>query len=303
MFFFYGKAIYSGGMRTAEKSGWTFPATGTTIDDNAACRKTNPVASAVHFPDMPSPLLPGYPFMNLTSPTQTGTLLRRYKRFLADVRLADGTTLTVHCPNSGAMLGCSTPGSPVLISRSANPRRKYPWTLEMVRENHTWIGVNTALTNTLVREAIDNRTIDDFGEIDAIVPEIRVSQQSRLDFLLRAAGRNIYLEVKNCSLAKNGVALFPDAVTARGTRHLLELEKLLAEGQRAALIFCVQRADAKRFRPAAAIDPVYAETLARVHSRGLTVLAYQAEVRPRTVRIAGKLPVFTGWDSNDPEAA
>ena len=102
---------------------------------------------------------------------------------------------------------------------------------------------------------------------------------------------DIFVEVKNCSLARDGVALFPDAVTARGTRHLLELEKLMAEGQRAALIFCVQRADAERFRPAAAIDPVYAETLARVHGRGLTVLAYQAEVRPGTVRIARKIPV------------
>jgi sugar fermentation stimulation protein A len=241
--------------------------------------------------------------MNLTSPTQTGTLLRRYKRFLADIRLADGTTLTVHCPNSGAMLGCSSPGSPVLVSRSANPRRKYSWTLEMVRENNTWIGVNTALTNALVREALANRTIADFGKIDAIVPEVRVSPQSRLDFLLRAAGRDIYLEVKNCSLAREGVALFPDAVTARGTRHLLELEKLLTEGRRAAVIFCVQRADAERFRPAAAIDPLYAETLARAYDRGLTVLAYQAEVRPGTVRIVRKLPLATGWNRREPGAA
>lgn len=237
--------------------------------------------------------------MNLTAHTQTGTLLRRYKRFLADVRLEDGTSLTVHCPNSGAMLGCSTPGSPVLISRAANVHRKYSWTLEMVRENNTWIGVNTALTNALVREAIDNRTIADFGEIDAIVPEVRVSKESRLDFLLRAAGGDIFVEVKNCSLVRDGMALFPDAVTARGTRHLLELEKLMTKGRRAALIFCVQRADAERFRPAAAIDPVYAKTLARVHGRGLIVLAYQAEVRPGTVRIVRKIPVFTGWHNNE----
>ena len=240
--------------------------------------------------------------MNLTAPTQTGTLLRRYKRFLADVRLEDGSVLTVHCPNSGAMLGCSTPGSPVVISRSANVHRKYLWTLEMVRENNTWIGVNTSLTNRLVREALENGVIDEFGVIDTIVPEVRVSQQSRLDFLVQAAGRGIYLEVKNCSLARNGVALFPDAVTARGTRHLLELEKLLAEGRRAALIFCVQRADAERLEPAAAIDPVYAETLARVHGRGVTVLAYQAEVRPGAVRIIRKIPAYTGWNSNEPGA-
>jgi sugar fermentation stimulation protein A len=238
--------------------------------------------------------------MKLTVPTQTATLLRRYKRFLADVRLEDGSVLTVHCPNSGSMLGCSTPGSQVLISRSANPRRKYSWTLEMVRENNTWIGVNTALTNSLVREAIENRTIDDFGEIETIIPEVRVSEKSRLDFRLRAGGQDIYVEVKNCSLAKNGAAMFPDAVTARGTRHLLELESLLAQRQQAALIFCVQREDAKRFTPAADIDPLYAETLARVHGRGLTVLACQAEVGPEAIRIARKIPVVIGRTSKKP---
>ncbi|RJX20018.1 MAG: DNA/RNA nuclease SfsA [Desulfobulbus sp.] len=238
--------------------------------------------------------------MKLTSPSRTGILLRRYKRFLADVRLEDGTLLTVHCPNSGSMLGCSTPGSTVCISRSENPRRKYPWTLEMVRENNTWIGVNTARTNILVREALENRTIVEFGDIDEIVPEIRVSERSRLDFLLRTADRNIYMEVKNCSLAMDGVAMFPDAVTARGTRHLQELERLLAAGHEAALIFCVQRMDAERFAPAAGIDPIYARTLARVHDQGLTVLACRATVGPQEIRIIGKIPLDTRWHGNKP---
>jgi sugar fermentation stimulation protein A len=189
------------------------------------------------------------------------------------------------------MLGCSTPGSEVILSRAANPRRKYAWTLEMVRESDTWIGVNTARTNNLVREGLENGAIADFGAIRAIRAEVRVSAKSRLDFLLRGGDRDVYVEVKNCSLVQDGVALFPDAVTARGTRHLLELEELLARGQQAALLFCVQREDAGCFAPAAAIDPLYAETLARVRGRGLTVLAYQAAVTPGEIRITRKIPV------------
>lgn len=230
--------------------------------------------------------------VNLPEPRRSGILLQRYKRFLADIRLADGSVLTAHCPNSGSMKGCSTPGSPVIVSRSGNDKRKYPWTLEMVRANGVWVGVNTSLTNRLVREALENRVINDFGPIDSITREIRVSAESRLDFLVRAGGRGIYIEVKNCSLAANDVALFPDAVTARGVRHLRELDRLRLQGHRAALIFCVQRADVRRFLPAAAIDPVYAETLRDLYRKGLTVLAYRADVQPGQIEITEKIPVF-----------
>lgn len=169
----------------------------------------------------------------------------------------------------------------------------------MVRADGVWVGVNTSRTNRLVREALENRVIDDFGPIDAITGEVRVSAASRLDFLVRAGGRNIYLEVKNCSLAEDGSALFPDAVTARGARHLLELDRLRRLGHRAALIFCVQRADVRRFMPAAAIDPLYAATLRDLHRDGLTVLAYRAEVQPEYIEITKKLPVFAD-ESNMP---
>jgi sugar fermentation stimulation protein A len=230
--------------------------------------------------------------VNTAEPSRSGILLQRYKRFQADIRLGDNSVLTVHCPNSGSMKGCSTPGSAVVVSRSGNSRRKYPWTLEMVRAENVWVGVNTSLTNKLVREALEKRVINDFGPIDSIRGEVRVSAASRLDFLIRAGGRNIYLEVKNCSLAENGVALFPDAVTARGVRHLLELDRLRRSGHQAALIFCVQRADVLRFMPAAAIDPVYAETLRAVYENGLTVLAYRAEVQPGRIDITEQIPVF-----------
>jgi len=199
--------------------------------------------------------------------------------------------LTVHCPNSGSMLGCSEPGSPVLISRSDNPARKYPHTLEMVRTGSVWVGVNTSLTNILVREALEKAIVKEFGYVDSIVQEVKTSANTRLDFVLEQKGKLIYLEVKNCSLAVEGAAMFPDARTVRGTKHLLELASLKRQGNMAAVFFCVQRGDADYFRPAQHIDPIYAETLAKVAAEGVMVLAYQADVSPKGITIARKLPV------------
>ncbi|MCI5142599.1 MAG: DNA/RNA nuclease SfsA [Candidatus Electrothrix sp. ATG1] len=222
---------------------------------------------------------------------QHGALLRRYKRFLADVALADGTELTVHCPNSGAMRGCSAPGSPVILSKSANPKRKYAWTLEMVQENGVWIGVNTGITNKLVHEAFKNGVIDAFGPIISVQPEVKVSDKSRLDFLLQTEGGPVYVEVKNCSLVEEGRAMFPDAVTARGTKHLHELSQLIDQKTRAAVLFCVQRADGQCFAPARHIDSVYAETLAEVQKQGVELLAFRAEVNPEEVRIVSAMEI------------
>lgn len=219
-----------------------------------------------------------------------GTLIKRYQRFLADVQLPGGQALTVHCPNSGSMRGCSTPGSPVVISRADNPKRKYAWSLEMVKEEGVWIGIHTGRTNHLVQEALQLGIIDDFGTISAIVPEVKVSDKSRLDFRLDTAQGMIYLEVKNCSLAEQGVALFPDAVTSRGTKHLHELVQLAAAGFGTAVLFCIQRSDAQRCRAAAHIDPLYAETVRWAASQGVRFLAYQAEVTPREIAIRHALP-------------
>lgn len=232
--------------------------------------------------------------MRLPPIRQFGVLIRRYKRFLADIFLKNDEILTVHCPNSGSMRGCSEPGSPVMISKSDNRRRKYAWTLEMVQKNGIWIGINTSLTNKLVHEALAGGVITDFGPVLSIRPEVKVSERSRLDFQLETEAGRIYLEVKNCSLAENNVALFPDAVTTRGTKHLLELDRLKQEGSGSAVLFCVQRSDADRFTPAASIDPVYAQTLADVRDRGVQVLAYRADVRPEEIRISTPLPVLIG---------
>lgn len=228
--------------------------------------------------------------MRLPDTCQRGTLIKRYQRFLADVQLPDGQVLTVHCPNSGAMRGCSTPGSPVVISRADNPKRKYGWSLEMVQEQGVWIGIHTGRTNHLVQEALQQGVIDDFGTLNSITAEVKVSDTSRLDFRLHTAQGTIYLEVKNCSLAEQGIALFPDAVTSRGTRHLHELVQLASAGWGAAVLFCIQRSDANLCRPASHIDPVYAETVRWAASQGVRFLAYQAEVSPEEIAIRRPLP-------------
>lgn len=229
--------------------------------------------------------------MEFKQKLQEAVLLRRYQRFLADVRLPDGRELTVHCPNSGSMLGCQDPGIPVMLSTSDNLQRKYPHTLEMVKMGQTWVGINTSLTNSLVREGIELGRITDFGKISHIQPEVKINDRSRLDFLLHRGEERIFLEVKNCTLVAGDAALFPDAVTARGTKHLRELAELRKAGFHAAVLFCVQRRDAEVFSPAAAIDPLYAETLREVQRQGGMVLAYQAMVAPAAIEIFRSIPV------------
>ena len=228
--------------------------------------------------------------MLLPDSCQIATLIKRYKRFLADVTLEDGRSLTVHCPNSGSMRGCATPGSPVVISHSDNPKRKYAWSLEMVQEQGVWIGIHTGRTNHLVHEALQQGVITDFGAITRITPEVKVSKKSRLDFFIESTQGSTYLEVKNCSLAEGAVAYFPDAVTSRGAKHVHELVQLAENGFGAAVLFCIQRSDAALCKPAAHIDAVYAETVAWAATRGVRFLAYQAEVTPREIAIRRALP-------------
>lgn len=229
--------------------------------------------------------------MKFNQPLKPASLIKRYKRFLADVKTENGDVITVHCPNSGSMRGCAEPESPVMISYSDNPKRKYPYTLEMVMVNGVWVGINTSRTNHLVREAFENEIVKEIGPVDTIKAEIKVSEKSRLDFLLTQGERNIYVEVKNCSLVEDGFAMFPDAVTTRGTKHLQELLTIKEAGHDAYVFFCVQRMDADQFKPAAHIDPVYAVNLLEVKNKGVGVLAYQAEVHPEQIQIMRSIPV------------
>lgn len=222
---------------------------------------------------------------------QPGRLIERYKRFLADVAMDDGRLLTVHCPNSGSMSGCKEPCSRVLVSLADNPKRKYPHTLEMVRVGETWVGINTARTNALVAEAVGAGVVAELAGGWAIRPEIKVSDKSRLDFLLTRGDEKIYLEVKNCTLALGRVAMFPDAVTTRGTKHLYELLALRRAGCRAVVFFCVQREDVDYFSPAGQIDPTYTKALREVAAQGVEVLAYGGALSPEAISIVRNLPV------------
>jgi len=228
--------------------------------------------------------------MQFTSPLVQATLIKRYKRFLADVKMQNGEILTVHCPNTGTMLSCSTPGSRVCLSRSDNPKRKYPFTLEMVRVQSTWVGVNTARTNKLIKEAITKGQIVEFQDIDTIRTEIKTSDHTRLDLQVNSGNGTTFIEVKNCSLAVDGCAMFPDAVTTRGTKHLHELIRLAGRGVRACIFFLVQRMDADRFSPASHIDTIYGDTLRLADEAGVMVLVYQAEVNPHEIKIVRPLP-------------
>ena len=246
--------------------------------------------------------------MKLPEPLIRATLLRRYKRFLADVALEDGTELTVHCANPGAMASCSEPGRPVLISDSGNPKRKLRHSLEMIRMGRTWVGVNTARPNPAVAAFIRAGKVPElagYAEMRAEVPYGH-ENRSRIDhFLHDPTGEraDCYVEVKNTTwrTPAEGMpglfhAAFPDAVTERGRKHLLDLEGVVRQGKRGVIFFFVGRADCQRFRPADEIDPAYGETLRQVVASGVEALAYRMRYSPRRLSLVDRLPVDLGFD-------
>ncbi len=218
-----------------------------------------------------------------------GILIKRYKRFLADILLYDKTIITAHCPNSGSMLSCDVPGSEVLLSCHKNPKRKYTFTWELVKVNSIWVGINTIVPNRLVYESILQNNIPELTGYTEILREQKVGQRSRLDLMLRAENERCYVEIKNVTLVENGAALFPDAVTDRGTRHLEELIKLKKQGHRAVIFFVIQREDGEYFAPADHIDPIYGAKLRKAYSTGVEILPYRAIVNPEEIRIDQKL--------------
>jgi sugar fermentation stimulation protein A len=229
------------------------------------------------------------------SPLIEGTLLKRYKRFLADVRIGDsGEVIVVHVPNSGSMLGVSDPESPCLISRARNPDRKLPYTLEMVRGTEgSWVGVNTSLTNKLVQEAFEKKLIPDWRKFDTLEREIKINPQSRLDFLLSSSEnkRKCYVEVKNVSMAKPPEAVFPDAVTERGQKHLRELAKLAALGHQAEILFVVQREDCDTFRPCDEIDPEYGALLRKVTKEKVVARCWSCRMTKTSIELVRELQI------------
>ena len=220
--------------------------------------------------------------------------MRRYKRFLADVLLADGTETTVHCPNTGSMQGCREPGARVWLSRAENPARKYPLTWELVEARPgVLVGIHTGRTNGLVREAVERGLVSEWDQPRAVRTEVRYgAEKSRVDFVLEGDAGPRFVEVKNVTAAvEGGVAVFPDAVSTRGSRHLRELMGVYRQGADAALVFCVQRSDVTEVRPADSIDPVYGQTLRAAIELGVDVIALRAKVTPRRIAIDTRVPV------------
>ncbi|WP_411289042.1 DNA/RNA nuclease SfsA [Phenylobacterium sp.] len=230
--------------------------------------------------------------MDFPAPLARGRLVQRYKRFLADVVLDDGTALTAHCPNPGAMLGLNAPGLTCWLSRSDDPKRKLAYTLELVEADGGLVGINTMHPNRLVAEALAADAIPELAGYDVHRREVRYGLNSRVDFLLTAPGRpQAWLEVKNCHLRREGtLAEFPDCVAARSLKHLRELEAMVAGGDRAVVLFVVQRTDCDAFAACHDLDPAFAGGLDRAADAGVEVLVYGCNLSVHDVRITRRIP-------------
>ncbi|MFT2112268.1 DNA/RNA nuclease SfsA [Marinomonas sp. 2405UD68-3] len=225
-------------------------------------------------------------------------LIKRYKRFLADVQLGDGSVITVHCPNTGSMKRCQQESARVWISKSGNLKRKYAYTWELVEVDQTHLAcINTGLPNKLVKEAIDLGIIQELQGYDFHKSEVKYGGNSRIDWLLSSSKdmkENLcFVEVKNVTLLEeDGRGYFPDAITERGKKHLYELASMVNQGHRAVLLFCASHTGIDDVRPASSIDPSYAEALKEVVALGVEVIAYKAEINEKDIKIVQKIDVF-----------
>ena len=230
--------------------------------------------------------------MDFPQPLKRGTLVSRYKRFFADVVMEDGTAVTAHCPNPGAMLGVNTPGLTVWLSKSNDPKRKLAHTLEFVEVGGAMVGVNTMHPNRLVAEALAADAIPELRGYATHRREAKYGEASRVDFLLEHPDRPpCWLEIKNCHLSRTkGLAEFPDCVAARSSKHLRELEAMAAVGERAVVLFVVQRTDCESFRACAELDPKFAAALDQAAAAGVEVLVYAAQMSPTAVSLSHAIP-------------
>ncbi len=226
-------------------------------------------------------------------------LIRRYKRFLADVTLEDGREVTVHCANPGSMMGLQEPGTRIWLEPNDNPNRKldYSWKLVELGGGHM-AGIDTALPNRIVGESLDKGRIPELSEYPLVRSEVRYGNASRIDFLLSASGKpDAYVEVKNVTLSRQtGLAEFPDSVTKRGTKHLYDLARMTAQGYRAVMFYLVQRSDCRRFSLAEDIDPDYAEAYRAAKLAGVETLCYQAALSTESVTLGSPIEVDAAAD-------
>ena len=229
--------------------------------------------------------------MKFQSPLIKGKLIKRYKRFMADIELYNGDVVTAHCANSGSMLSINEPGAEVWVSPANNPDRKLKYTWEMIRINQSLVGINTQHPNALVVEAIVGGKISALSGVDKLQREIKYGTNSRIDILLNMLdGRKCYVEVKNVTmrrdLTEGAPAEFPDGITARGTKHLRELTNMVLQGDRAVMFYLVQRYDACAMTIARDIDATYGESLDTARASGVEVLAYNCKLSPKMIEVA-----------------
>lgn len=220
-----------------------------------------------------------------------GTLIRRYKRFLADVVLQNGQVVTAHCPNTGSMQGCCEPGRPVFLSYHNNSKRKLKYTWELIQMPASLVGINTWVPNRLVAKSVEAQQVEELIGYENVFKEVNTGDHTRIDLLLTKGDTDrCFVEIKNCTLVSDGIAYFPDAVTARGRKHLSELQGLVSTGCRCVMFYFIQRMDAKLFCPADHIDSHYGTALRRALKKGVEILAYDVDIDLKEIRLRRKIP-------------
>ncbi|MGQ3487265.1 DNA/RNA nuclease SfsA [Roseovarius pacificus] len=226
--------------------------------------------------------------MRFQTPLEPATLIRRYKRFLADIRLEDGREAVAHCANPGSMMGLAEPGMRIWVEPNDDPKKKlkYGWRLVEHDTGH-FTGVDTSVPNRALRAALEAGEVAGLGGYDSVRPEVKYGENSRIDFLLQGAGRrDAYVEVKSVTLMREaGMAEFPDSVTARGAKHLAELAAMAQAGHRAVMLYLIQRTDAQAFRLAEDIDPVYAAAFGAARAAGVEALAFDTAISPEGITL------------------
>lgn len=233
--------------------------------------------------------------MRFPDPLIHGRLIKRYKRFLTDVELDDGSVVVAHCANSGSMESVKEPGAEVWLSPARNPDRKLKYTWEMIRIGETLVGINTSLPNMIVSEAIEAGKVDELTGYASLRREVKYGKNSRIDILLEDDAKpKCYVEVKNTTMRRDlqgGPLEFPDAVTSRGAKHLVELSDMVADGHRAVMFYLVQREDGDVFTVAGDIDPTYAQELTKAMKAGVEVVCYGCALSPEEITVVRKIPI------------
>lgn len=230
--------------------------------------------------------------MIFSEPLLKGHLIKRYKRFLADIECEDGTLITAHCPNSGAMQGLTDPGTPVWLSRSSNPSRKLLYTWQMAKVDGIFVGMNTANPNELVEDAIRSGVIAELQGYPSLRREVAYGKNSRIDILLEIDNQKVYVEVKNVHMKRGKNAAFPSSVTTRGAKHMRELSDMVCQGHKAYVVYVVQRNDCEGFELASDIDPIYEQETLKALENGVEALVYACDVSPNGIMIKNRLTTF-----------